>query len=241
MVDRLFADPRLASLYDDFDGPRDDLDHYVAIAHEVAARSVLDVGCGTGSLALRLAEAGLDVTGIDPAQASLDVAQRKAGAARVRWLRADAEHIPAMAVDLAVMTGNVAQVFLSDEEWAAALHCIHGAVRPGGHFVFESRRPDYRAWDDWGREPPQSLPVGPDRERVTRRSTLTEVALPLVSFRNEFTFSDGSSVISESTLRFRTSGELTAGLTAAGFTTLEVRQAPDRPDREFVFIARKPG
>ena len=69
MPDALFADPRLAPLYDALDGPRDDLDHYVAIVRELSARSALDVGGGTGSLALRLAEIGLDVTVVDPAKA----------------------------------------------------------------------------------------------------------------------------------------------------------------------------
>src|SRR5690606_18258147 len=55
MPDAVFAHPRLARLYDVFDGDRGDLDVYEALIDELAARSVLDVGCGTGSLASRLA------------------------------------------------------------------------------------------------------------------------------------------------------------------------------------------
>src|SRR5690606_20033261 len=61
--DPLFADPRLAACYDVFDGARDDLPHYHALLAEHGARSVLDVGCGTGSLAVLLAADGLAVTG----------------------------------------------------------------------------------------------------------------------------------------------------------------------------------
>lgn len=68
--DAAFADPRLAVLYDDLDGDRGDLDAYLAIAQEVAARSVVDIGCGTGSLAVLLAARGLDVVGLDPARAA---------------------------------------------------------------------------------------------------------------------------------------------------------------------------
>ena len=53
--DAIFAHPRLAQIYDAFDGPRDDLAAYVAIAGELGADRVLDVGCGTGSLAVLLA------------------------------------------------------------------------------------------------------------------------------------------------------------------------------------------
>jgi len=52
--DRIIADSRLAAIYDDIDGDRDDLDHYEAIVEELGARRVLDLGCGTGVLACRL-------------------------------------------------------------------------------------------------------------------------------------------------------------------------------------------
>ena len=58
MPDAIFADPRLARLYDTFDGPRDDIPLYVGIADELGARRVLDVGCGTGEPAVALAETG---------------------------------------------------------------------------------------------------------------------------------------------------------------------------------------
>jgi methylase of polypeptide subunit release factors len=55
MPDAIFADPRLAAVYDAFVWPRDDVAAYVSICHEVGAGSVADVGCGTGSLAIELA------------------------------------------------------------------------------------------------------------------------------------------------------------------------------------------
>lgn len=70
---------------------------------------------------------------------------------------------------------------------------------------------------------------------------MTEVAGPLVSFRWTYVFAtDGEVLTSDSTLRFRERQEVAADLTAAGFAVSEVRDAPDRPGREFVFIARRP-
>jgi len=46
--DAIFAHPRLAPVYDAFDGDRDDLAAYLDIAGELGADRVLDVGCGTG-------------------------------------------------------------------------------------------------------------------------------------------------------------------------------------------------
>ncbi|MDI6105057.1 hypothetical protein QLQ12_41380 [Actinoplanes sp. NEAU-A12] len=61
-----------------------------------------------------------------------------------------------------------------------------------------------------------------------------------MSFRYTYTFGDGETLTSDSTLRFRDRNELDAGLTAAGFRIHDVRQAPDRPARERVFLCDKP-
>src|SRR4051794_40696530 len=135
MADDGFEVPRLAQLYDVLDPDRSDLAVYAAIVDELGARRVLDVGCGTGTFALMLAGRGVDVVGVDPAAASLDVARAKPGADRVRWIEGDATTLPPLRVDLAVMTGNVAQVFVSDEEWAATLDAVRAALVPAGHLV----------------------------------------------------------------------------------------------------------
>jgi 2-polyprenyl-3-methyl-5-hydroxy-6-metoxy-1,4-benzoquinol methylase len=64
--------------------PSSDLDAYAAMVEEFGVRSILDLGCGTGTLACLLARRGLTVTAVDPAQASLAVARTKPGADRVR-------------------------------------------------------------------------------------------------------------------------------------------------------------
>jgi SAM-dependent methyltransferase len=235
--DAIFAHPRLAQVYDAFDGPRDDLDAYLAITRELGAERVLDVGCGTGNLAILLAGAGRTVTGVDPAAASLAVAREKDVNAAVTWVHGDAVQVPAAGADLAVMTGNVAQVFVTDDDWAQVLRAIGAALRPGGYLVFETRRPERRAWEEWAADTgPVTLDlpgVGP----VERRREVTAVDLPLVSFRYTYAFlADGEIITSESTLRFRDRAELESSLAAQDYRVLDVRDAPDRPGREFVFI-----
>jgi SAM-dependent methyltransferase len=128
MPDKIFEHPRLAAIYHALDPDRSDLDVYVAIADELGARRVLDVGCGTGTLALLLAERGPNVIGVDPAGASLSVARAKPGAERVRWIHGDAMAFSPLAVDLATMTGNVAQAIADESDWEATLQCARGVA-----------------------------------------------------------------------------------------------------------------
>jgi len=83
VADAIFEDQRLASIYDDLESDRHDLDAYLGLVDEFAARSVLDIGCGTGTFACLLANRGIRVIGLDPARASLEIARAKPGADRV--------------------------------------------------------------------------------------------------------------------------------------------------------------
>ncbi|WP_265520224.1 class I SAM-dependent methyltransferase [Oerskovia flava] len=238
MPDAIFDDPALAALYDPLDPDRSDLDAYVAIVDELGARSVLDVGCGTGTFACLLARRGLDVVGVDPAGASLDVARTKPGADRVRWLHGDATGLPPLQVDLATMTANVAQVFCTDDDWYATLRGVRAALARGGHLVLETRVPARRAWEGWVRDETFVRVDVPGTGVVTSWTDLTDVSLPLVSFHDTTVLPDGRELHSDSTLRFRSREEVEHSLAACGFTVEDVRDAPDRPGREWVFVAR---
>jgi SAM-dependent methyltransferase len=202
--DAIFEDPRLAEVYDPLDPDRSDLDVYLALADSLDARSVVDIGCGTGTFACLLAGHGKNVTGIDPAAASLDVAWRKPNARLVRWLHGEAGSLPPLEVDLATMAANVDQVFLTDEEWAATLQAARAALRPGGYLVFETRDPARRAWREWTRDKSYRRAELPGIGGVEAWEELTDVNLPLVSFRSTIVLErDGVVLTSESTLRFR--------------------------------------
>ena len=239
MPDRLFADRRLAAVYDPLDPDRSDLDAYAAVATELGARTVLDLGCGTGTFAVLLAARGFDVTGVDPAAASIDVARAKPGADRVRWVVGEIDAVADLRFDLVTMTGNVAQVFVSDEAWGAMLATAHDVVRAGGHLVFETRDPAREAWREWTREASATVADTPGEGRVESWVEVTDVRDELVTFRSTLVFTDAT-ITSESTLRFRSRDAVTADLVEAGFVVEDVREAPDRPGRELVFVASKP-
>ena len=93
---------------------------------------VLDVGCGTGNLAIQAAQAGARVTGIDIAPPMLERA--RAGAERagvdVAWVEGDAEDLPAEDASVDVVMSSFGCMFAPRHRVAAAE--IARVLRPGG-------------------------------------------------------------------------------------------------------------
>jgi predicted RNA methylase len=74
-----FDDPLIAGVYDIFDSDRSD----VAVVMELGAFPVLDLGCGTGTLAITLASSGRDVVAVERRSGRRN-ARRRASEARGR-------------------------------------------------------------------------------------------------------------------------------------------------------------
>lgn len=243
-LDQHYLDPRLVALYDIENTRGADTDFYVRLAADLDARTIIELGCGTGRLTLDLVGDGRQVIGVDPAPAMLAYARRKPGAEQVQWVEGDSSALGMPAADLVIMTGNVAQVFLDDAEWSATLRDIHAALRPGGHLAFESRNPDDRAWERWNREATYEQfdsPNGP-MECWLELVSVDDGRVHLVG-HNVFK-ATGEVVVASSVLRFRGLAELTDSLINAGFTVEHVYGDWDRgpftgTSRAMVFIARR--
>jgi len=64
--------------------------------------------------------------------------------------------------------------------------------------------------------------------------------LPLVTFRGSIVFhANGTELTSDSTLRLRTRHEIVESLEAARFRIDDVREAPDRPGKEYVLLVAR--
>ncbi len=91
--------------------------------------------------------------------------------------------------------------------------------------------PGRRAWEEWTPALTRRTTDVPGAGLVETWTEVTDVSLPLVTFRRTWVFaSDGAVLTSDSTLRFRERDEVVASLAAHGFTTSDVRGAP-RPAR----------
>jgi 2-polyprenyl-3-methyl-5-hydroxy-6-metoxy-1,4-benzoquinol methylase len=79
-----YTDPRLVAVYDYWSADRLDFAFYTDLAALVRAKSIVDIGCGTGELAVELARRGFVVTAVDPSPAMLDAAKARPDAGIVR-------------------------------------------------------------------------------------------------------------------------------------------------------------
>lgn len=217
-----YTDDRLVALYDEFNQGTWDTDFYAAELGGISLR-IADIGCGTGSFAVRLARLGHVVTGVDPAPRMLAVARSRPGADRVTWVDGTARDLPGGPFDAAVMTGHAFQCLLTDEEILETLAEVRRRLAPGGRFLFETRNPARRAWLDW------QSPDGPDAVDSSAGPlltawTLVEVRDELVTFEGWTRFeADGTEITDSSTLRFAPPTRLAALLDEAGYGRVEWR------------------
>lgn len=221
-LDLHYVDPRLVELYDRANPRGADTDFYVQLAADLNAHTILDLGCGTGLLTRELAVGDRQVIGVDPAPAMLAVARRQPGAERVQWIEGDSSAMGRPDADLVTMTGNVAQVFLSEAEWTTTLNLIHAALLPGGHLAFESRNPNARAWEEWNRETTYAVnnsPFGPIEEWL--EVVGEDKGRVRLKGYNAFQ-TTGEILVVDSELRFRSLDELTGSLKETGFSVEHV-------------------
>ncbi|MEW2048999.1 methyltransferase domain-containing protein [Streptomyces sp. NPDC005476] len=100
------------------------------------ASRVLDAGCGTGRIAVRLATLGHLCTGVDVDRSMLAVARRDAPAQE--WLHGDLAHLDSLGLepgfDLALAAGNVIPLLAPATE-AVVVRQLAAVLRPGGLLV----------------------------------------------------------------------------------------------------------
>ncbi len=162
----VFDDPLLASVYDDLDPWAASDDFYLGLAREIGG-AVLDLGCGTGRLACRMAAEGLEVVGADPAEGMLGVARSRPGTEAVAWVQSDGQSLRlARRFDLITMTGHAFQALLNDTDARAVLETAARHLKPEGQFVFETRNPAKRAWLSWTPDQTREVVQTPAQGRV---------------------------------------------------------------------------
>ncbi len=108
-------------------------------------RTAADLACGTGSVAIRLAELGMQVTAVDMSENMLCVASQKA---------AEMENAPVFvcqklqklrlprAVDLAVCALDSLDYIVNPDDCREAICRVYKVLNPGGCFIFDVNTPE---------------------------------------------------------------------------------------------------
>lgn len=189
-----------ADVYDEWYARVSDVDATVELVVELAAGgSVLELGVGTGRLAIPLAARGLDVHGVDASPAMVERLRSKPGGTAVRVVMGDFGDLGGVA-DLAAPPDGFAVAFVAfntlfnlatAEAQQRCFSAVAERLRPGGAFVVEAFDPD-----------PDAAPSGPG---LTTSSVRTDqvVLQATIADRAAQTISGSTVTITESGIRLR--------------------------------------
>ena len=139
------------ALADSYDRLTNDVDYAATVAfyrqilekEGLKPRTAVDLACGTGSVAVLLAQDGLRVTAVDMSEEMLCQAQQKAEALPITFVCQKLQnlHLP-RAVDLAVCALDSMDYITDPADCQKAICRIYKALNPGGCFIFDVNTPE---------------------------------------------------------------------------------------------------
>jgi SAM-dependent methyltransferase len=237
-----------------------DVAFYRSLADQVGG-PILELGCGTGRVAIPLAEAGFDVTGIDRSAGMLARARLKAealppaGAGRLRFVEGDFEHgIIGDAYGLAFAAARVFMSVLEADDQLRLLAAVRDRIRPGGLLAIDVFDPRYDLIAPGA--PPWRSDVGtyvnPDSGRPVRVTCLDRSTDQVAQrFIEHWSFEEldelghsGRTEIEALTLRWTFRHEMRHLLVRAGFEPVaeysDYAMSPPAYGAEQIWVARRP-
>jgi ubiquinone/menaquinone biosynthesis C-methylase UbiE len=137
---------KLACIYDNLINEDVDYEKMVSWLDErikkvnPAAREILEVGCGTGNVAIPLSKIGYDVTGMDISEEMLSVADEKSFCehASVKWVKGDVCSIVlGMKFDVAIACLDTINYITDEYSLQTAFKNIYDSLKKNGVFVFD--------------------------------------------------------------------------------------------------------
>lgn len=237
-----------AAHYDDVTiGVPGDIDYYVSRYLEVDGPAV-ELGIGTGRIAIPALQAGAEVIGVDLSPDMIAICRSKADAAgvsdRLTTIEAamQAFELPGP-VDLVAIPFRTFLHNLTTEDQRATLRACYRALNPGGRLILNIFNPSITMIADWlGRADDwQARSANPAIEEQHRYEPSAQVVRSAVSFKDQ----EGRRQKYEFSLRWVYRYEMEHLLELAGFDAIEVAGdfggAPfDELATEMVWTARRP-
>jgi glycine/sarcosine N-methyltransferase len=183
---------------------------------------ILDIGCGTGSLAAALGGKGFEVTGIDSDAEMIRRSRLKSErSTHIRFACMDmrdlVQHFGPRAFQCVVCFGNTLVHLNAMEEVSAFIRQVHAVLRDGGMFLLQILNYDHVLDHDVTR-----LPLIENEKIRFERTYGTDEESGLLRFKTVLTVKDSSRILNnEVTLLPIRKAELEAAIHEAGFRNIE--------------------
>ncbi|WP_082233772.1 class I SAM-dependent DNA methyltransferase [Halobacillus massiliensis] len=101
-------------------------------------KSILDLGCGTGEIAIDLSQEGYQVTGVDLSEDMLSVASQKDTERKVQWLQQDITKLEGLSgYDCVVSYCDVINYIPDEAKLQSVFSNTYTALNKGGFFLFD--------------------------------------------------------------------------------------------------------
>ena len=153
-------------------GDDEDIGFYLSLSRRLAPRKVLELGCGTGRIALPLAELGFEVIGLDNQPEMLQKAEERRRQApseireRLQFFDGDMRTWSSSRdFDLILIPASSITHVHSLEDQLAVWNTCHDNLRPGGRLLVDVTMPNLASFADSFRVPPRT-PVEIDIDNI---------------------------------------------------------------------------
>ena len=253
-----------AQIYDiiyGIDPPMPDVPFYLEYAKQQRGE-ILELGCGTGRVALALALEGFSVTGLDLSHQMLDIFKEK-------FAKAASEQ-PALADRVKIIHGNMAafslgrkfslitapfrafQVLTVREDIENTLLCVREHLADDGIFIVNVFNPDRNPLDENWCEPEKFIdeivdePTGIRIKRYECRERIdpvNQIIYPYLAYDVTYPDGRGERLIEPLQMKYYYSRQLRALLENAGFAVIDefswYDKAPPQDGKEIIFVCRK--
>lgn len=145
-----------ASKFYDLFGSKNDISFYLELALNQERKRALELGVGTGRVAIELAKAGVAVHGVDNSKYMLALARRKltlenpAVRRRVKLTYADMRELRVrQTCPFVYSASSTFEHCITEEEQRRCLISAHRALERGGTLAFDISQPRGKVTDSW--------------------------------------------------------------------------------------------
>lgn len=233
----------------------EDIPFYLEYA-QCQGGEILELSCGTGRVALRLAESGFSVTGLDLSEQMLEVFSHKLAknpevSDRITLVRSNMAHFELhKKFDMIIAPFRAFQVLTEDDDISRALACVHQHLTDKGIFIVNVFNP-YPIMDEswcygvtvqWERLDEKTGNYVVKKHWGDRIDTKKQVIYPHFAF--EITYPDGrkESITDDLQLKYYDRVQLKTVVEKAGLETIEEYSWYDKTPaegREIIFVCRR--